>query len=253
MITHLFHKIRFAILKKKIKENPRVGEEDVNGIYDYKEGGYGIRYRIIKQTQGKVSIDWVSQRRHVTAYEERVKGIKRGLFKFWYYQGWLAFFRPPIFFLLLASIVIFYFGLIETTKTKMDRFRWIVASVVGVSPQEIQYIGDGWLEISTQRRTAVDRINEPVKYTFNPFKWFFSSEAGFVTRWRGRPYQYATHPIVYNERGEVWLNKEGTWRQGKIVGKEIKWDIPQGTGIRAGKVTGHEISTQDKKFYIPDK
>lgn len=253
MIIHIYHKIRFAILKQKIKNNPYIGQEEVDGIYLYKQGKYGLRYRIIKSTRGRESIEWVSCKRCLSTYEEGIKSISKVFFNFWHYQGWFVFFRPPLIFLLIASMVIFYFGLVEKEKTKVERFKWIVASVVGLSSSQVQYIGDGWLEISAERKTAVDRIYEPVRYTVNPFRWFFSSEAGFVTRWRGEPYGYATHPVVYNERGEVWLNKEGTWRQGKIVGKEIKWDIPQGTGIRAGKVTGHEISTQDKKLYTPDK
>jgi len=251
MILHLFHKIRFAILKQRIKNNPYLGKEDIDGTYGYKQGSYEVKYRIVKlPQQGKESLQWISERRRLSAHGGN---IKRGLFNFWHYQGWLVFFRPPILFLLIISIIIFYFGLMETQKTKVERFKWIVASVVGISPHQIEYIGDGSLEISAQRKTAVDRINEPIRYTFNPFKWLFSSEAGFVTRWRGRPYNYATHPVVYNERGDVWINKEGSWRQGKIYGKEIKWDIPQGTGIRAGKVTGHEIPTKEDKLRIEDK
>jgi hypothetical protein len=253
MIFHLYHKVRFAILKKKIKKNPHIGQENIDGTYDYKQGSYGIRYCIAKEASAKESIQWVSRRRHLSAYEQNIKGIKRSFFKFWHYQGWLSFLSPPIIFLLFISIVIFYFGLMETQKTKVERFKWIVASVVGISPHQIEYIGDGWLDISGQRRTAVDRIYEPIRYMVNPFRWFFSSEAGFVTRWRGESYGYVTHPIVYNERGDVWLNKEGNWIYGKISGKEVNWDVPQGTGIRAGKVIGHEIPAQDKKLYIKDK
>lgn len=249
----MFHRIRFVILKKKIEKNPHLGNKDIDGTYDYKQGNYRIKYRIIKQPQGQESIEWISERRRLSAYEERIKRIRQSLFNFWHYQGWLVFFRPPILFLLLTSILLFYFGLMESRKTKMERFKWIVASVAGVNSQEIQYIGDGWLEISTQRKTAVDRINEPVRYSFNPLRWLFSSEAGFVTRWRERPYYHATHPIVYNEKGEVWINKEGTWRHGRISGKTINWDVPQGTGIRAGKVTGHEISTEEQKLHISDE
>ena len=253
MILHLFHKIRFAVLKRRIEKNHCLGKENVDGSYDYKQGSYDIRYRIIKQISGEESIEWILERRRLTPSEGGKSRIGKAFFNFWHYQGWLIFFRPQIIFLLLISILIFYFGLIETQKTKVERFKWIVASVVGISPQQIEYIGDGSLEISTQRKTAVDRINEPIRYTFNPFRWLFSSEAGFVTRWRGEPYGYATHPVVYNERGEVWINNESEWQHGNISGKTIKWDIPQGTGIRAGKVTGDEISTKEDKLRIEDK
>ena len=253
MFMHIFQKIRFAILKKRIKKNPFIGKEETNGLYDYRQGGYSISYRIIKENSGKKSIEWISLRRRLGSYEKGRRKISKTLFNFWRYQGWLIFFRPPIIFLLITSIVIFYFGLIETEKTKVERFKWIVASVIGVNSQQIEYIGDGSLEISAQRKTAVDRIYEPIRYTFSPLRWLFSSEAVFVTRWRGEPYGYATHPVVYNERGDVWINKQDKWRHGNISGNTVKWDIPQGTGIREGKVTEHEISTQDKKRRIEDK
>lgn len=253
MISHLYHKIKFVILERKINKNPHIGKEDVYGIYDYKEGPYGVRYRIVKLPQGIESIQWVSERRHLSAYEEREKRIRHRLFRFWRYQGWLIFFRPPILFLLLISIFIFYFGLMERQEVKIERYKLIVASVVGVNPKQIQYIDDGWLEISSKRETVVDKVYEPIRYSFNPVRWIFSSQAGFISRWRGETYGYVTHPLVYNEKGEVWLNKEGTWRHGKITGKAVEWDLRQGTGIRAGKIAGHDISTKDKKLYIFDK
>jgi len=251
-ITHLYHKIRFAILRKRIKKNPYIGQEESHGIYLYKKDGYSINYRIIKLPGGEVQIEWVSHRRRLNAYEERIRRIKQGLLDFWHYQKWLFFFRPSIFFLLLVSILFFYSEVMEKQETKIARLKWMIASILTINPRDVQYIGDGWLEISGQRTTAVDKIGEPIRYTFNPFRWFFFSEGGFLTRWRGRPYGYVTHPIVYNDKGEVWINKEGTWRHGRIDGKTIGWEAPQGTGIRAGKVAGHEISTPEKRLFLPD-
>ncbi len=183
-------------------------------------------------------------------YEEKIRRIKKTFFKFWHYRGWLLLFHPPTVFFLIIGFLIFYFGLLETQKSRAEKFRWIIASVARIDPSQVQYIGRGWLEISAERKTAVDNIYEPVKYTFNPFAWIFSLDVAFIRRWRGEPYGYATHPVIYNESGEVWINKEGTWRYGKISGKAINWDMPQGSGIRAGKVSGHEIQ---KKLRIEDK
>ena len=138
----------------------------------------------------------------------------------------------------------------ETQETKMARLKWMIASVVGINPQDIQYIGEGWLEISGQRRRTEEKINEPIKYSFNPLRWLFFSEGGFLRRWRGEPYGYATHPLVYNERGNVWINKNGTWEHGRIVGENLEWDRPVGSA----KVVEQEIlSREDKKLRVIDK
>jgi hypothetical protein len=250
MILHLFHKIRFAVLKRRIEKNHCLGKENVDGSYDYKQGSYDIRYRIIKQISGEESIEWISQRRRLTPSEQGKRRIGKSLFNFWHYQGWLIFFRPPIIFLLLISILIFYFGLMETQETKTNRLKVIVATAIGISSNEIQYIGDGWLEISAKRKRKQDGINEPIRYSFNPLRWLFFAESGGVfTRWRGEPFGYATHPVVVNEKGDVWLIKEDTWVHGQASGEIIKWDTPVGSA----RVSVQELSREDKKLRIIDK
>lgn len=249
----VFNKIRIFRLKKKVKNNPYIGTKESNGTYIYRQGLFTIEYEILNIQTPRPLVKIISIKHRLTESEiarHRIKELFRNLFR---YQTWIYLLRPHILISFILGIAILYFGIIEPYQNKVDRFRWIVASVVGVSPQDIQYIGNGWLQISAQRKTAVDRISEPVRYTFNPLRWLFTSESGSVTRWRGRPYGYVTHPIVYNEDGEVWINKEYTWRHGRISGKTIEWDEPQGSGIRAGKVTGHEITTQDKKLRLPDE
>lgn len=246
----MIHGIRFAILKKRIKNNPYIGKEDSDGTHVYKKGHYSIRYRIINLPEGKVGVEWVSQKRRYSAYEEKVRRIKKGLFDFWYYQRWSIFFRPPIIFILIAVILLFYFKVMSTREINAERLKWIVASVIGISPEDIQYIGDGWLEISGQRKRE-DGVSEPIKYTFNPLRWLFFSEGGVLTRWRGEPFGYATHSVVFNDRGDVWIKKKDTpWQHGIISGETIKWDTPVGSS----KVTEQEkISTEDKKLRVIDK
>lgn len=236
--------------------NPFLGLKDSEGIYIYREGRCIIKYKIFNianKERGKPSVKIISIKHSLSESEMRLRRAKKIFRNFFNYSKWIYIFRPPILISFILGIAILYFGIIEPHQDKVNRLRWIVASVVGVSPQQIQYIGDGWLEISTQRKTAVDRISEPIRYRFNPFRWLFSSEAGFITRWRGKPYGYVTHPVIYNERGEVWIKKESIWQHGVVSNNVIKWDAPQGTGIRAGKVTGHEISIQNKKLHIPDR
>lgn len=256
----MIHRIRFAILKKRIKNNPHIGKEDSDGTYVYKKGGYSIRYRVINLPQAQIGVEWVSRKRRYSAYEEKIRRIKKGFFDFWNYQRWFLFFRPPIVFILIAVILIFYFKVMQTQEINAKPLKWIVASVMGISPDEIQYIGDGWLEISGQRRRKVERINEPpkyeyepIKYTFNPLRWLFFSEGGFIKSWRSEAGGYATHPVVYNDKGDVWLRKQDTWVHGRISGKAIQWDTPQVTGLSLKKTPGHEVSIEDKKIRIIDK
>jgi len=98
-------------------------------------------------------------------------------------------------------------------------------------------------------------VYEPIKYTFNPLKWLFFSDTGFIKRWRSesRGGGYVTHPVAYNERGDVWVKKKDAWEHGRITGNVIKWDTPQVTGMSIRKTTGHEVSTQDRKFKVIDK
>lgn len=249
-ITHPYHKIIFAILRKRIKNNPYVGQEASDETYLYGQDGYSINYRIIKLSGGKVRIEWISHKCRLGAYEGKIKRIRQKFLDFWYYQKWLFFFRPPILLIVIVGMLLFYSEVMETQETKMARLKGVIAAAVGTNPKDMQYIGDGWLEVSGQRKIPRERISEPIKYTFNPLRWLFFPEAvDSITRWRGRPFGYVTYPVVYNKRGEVWLSKENTWRHGRISGETIEWDIPQGSR----KVAGHEISIEDKKLKIIDK
>lgn len=251
MVTHLFYKIRFAVLKKKIKSNPYIGEADIDGTYLYRQDGYSIRYRIIKLPSGKTDIEWLSLKRRFSAYEEMTRKLRKEFFDFWHYQKWFMLFRPSFFLFLIVGVIILYSEVIETQEAKTNRFKWLIASAIGISTKDIQYIGDGRLEISGQRQRQQDGINEPIKYSFNPLRWLFSSEEGLLTRWRGEPFGYTTHSVVFNDRGDVWIRKEDTpWQHGIISGENIKWDKPVGSS----KVREQQKATlEDKRLNIEDE
>lgn len=245
ILTHF----RILRLKKKVMNNPLIGIKEGDNNYCYRQKGYTLNYRIHELASGAKTVEWLSLKRRLTSAGRTAINIKKGINNLFIYQKWIILFRPQIFFVLIGSVIIFYFGIIETYNKRVERLKWLVASAAGVNPSQVQYIGNGWLEISAQRNTA-DRINEPVRYTVNPFKAFFSSEAGFVTRWKGGSLGHVTHPVVYNESGDVWINKEGAWAHGKFTkDSTVEWDTPQGTR----QVSGHEISTQEKKLYTTDK
>lgn len=253
MITHLFHTFKFRSLRKKIKKNPSLGKLDIDATYLHREGLYALKYRLVKDASGKVNVEWISQKRYFNTYEEWIRRIRKNFFKLWHYQKWFIFFRPPIFLLVIISVSIFYFGILETQKIKVERLKWIIAKATGASPKQIEYIGNGWLQITSERKTIVDRKTEPLKYKVNPFMFFFAKGESFVSRWRGKPFDYTTHPIVYNEFGEVWIYKDGSWRSGKISANTINWDAPQGTGIRRDKVLGEEIVNKKERLKVKDK
>jgi hypothetical protein len=241
-------------LQKKIKRNPLLGIKQNDNNYYYSENGYTLGYRIRESPAGVKKMERVFLKRRLTFFEKNILDIRRILNKFFLYRRWGILFHPLVLFLLLSSMVIFYFGLVETEKTRAERLKLVVSSIIGASTDQIEYIGDGTLAISAQRKTAVDGISEPIKYTFNPWMWFFSADEGVVTRWQNKTKKYISHPVVYNERGDVWINKEGAWRSGKINNdKTVAWDEPQGSGIRTNRVTGHEISTQGKELSISDQ
>jgi hypothetical protein len=241
-------------LQAKIKKNPLIGIKQKDNNYYYNEKGYTIGYRINESSAGIKKIERVFLKRRLTFFEKNILEIRRLLSKFFLYRRWGILLHPLVLFLVVSSMAIFYFGLVETQKARVERLKLIASSIIGASPNQIEYIGDGWLEISALRKTSGDNISEPIKYTVNPFLWFFSSQEGVVTRWQNNTKKYVSQPVVYNERGDVWVNNEGTWRSGRFTNnRTIEWDQPQGTGIRSGKVTGHEISSQDKELYISDK
>ncbi|OGX18890.1 MAG: hypothetical protein A3K83_01090 [Omnitrophica WOR_2 bacterium RBG_13_44_8b] len=247
-----FVNFKFSRLKRKIRNDPLIGEREEDNNYYYKEGSYGVSYKIKEMPSGIKTVEWVFNKRRLTYIEEKALKAKKFISNLFLYGRWMLIFRPPIIFLLISSIIIFYFGLIETQKTRINRLKWVVASASGVDTSQIQYIGDGWLQISGKRKTATDKINEPVRYTFNPLRWFFSSEAGFITRWRGKTFGYVTHPVAFNDKGDVWISKEGTWRHGKLnKGRAVEWDWDRPQGTR--RVTGQEFSTEDKKPHFQDK
>lgn len=252
-MRYLFHKLKIAQLKRKIERNPFLGERDLDGTYLYKEGAYRLQYIVIEseQLKGKRSIEWLQIKRRLSPSEERLRGKKRPFAKFWHYQGWLSLFRPTAIILLMAVVLIFYFALIEPQKAKVERYRWIIAKVLGIKPDQIEYIGGGWIEFGTKRKTVVDDQYEPTRLRLNPFRWLLRNEAAYVDRWLGD--KYSSHQVVYSDMGDLWLRYKGEWQHGTISGEEIKWDSPLGGGIRAGKVSGHEISTEEGSLTIRDK
>ncbi len=243
--------LRIFRLKNKIKNNPLIGIKQEDNSYYYKEKGYTISYRIKESFAGIKIVEWLTLKRRLTTFEEKVLNLKRALDKFFLYQRWITLFRPSVVIVLITSLIIFYFGIKEHSLKRIERFRWIAAQIAGVSPESIKYTGEGWFKVSGQRGSK-DREVEPVTISFNPLRWLFFSDTVRVSRWNEKSNRYIDYPISINDKGDVWLGKESSQIHGKVLGNEVIWDAPQRAGIRE-KVSGHRITVEDGKLKISDE
>lgn len=243
--------LRIFRLKKKIKNNPLIGIKQQDGSYYYKEGRFTASYRIEESPTGIKIVEWLFLRRRLTFLEEKILKIKRGLNNFFLYQRWFVLFRTSIIIILITSLIIFYLGIKEHTLKRIERFRWIVAQITGLSPESIGYVGGGWFEISGQKR-SLHREVEPVTISFNPLSWLFFSDTANVSLWSNKLNKYVTYPLSIGDKGDVWLDKKGGQIHGKAIGDKIMWDEPQRAGIRE-EVSGHRIVVKDGKLKFIDE
>ena len=194
----LFNRIKIYRLKRKISKNPYLGIKEDADIYVYRQGSFIIKYKILNTDDKKVRkplIEIISIKHKLTESEiarKRMREFFRGIFR---YQRWVYLFRPPTLLLLILGIAILYFGVIEPYQNKVDRFRWIVAKVIGVELNNVEYKG-GLFTILGKRDIAYKKEDkvEYVSFTFNPLNIFSSKTIGYVTRW-SKDTGYITNPI----------------------------------------------------------
>jgi len=246
-------------LKKKIKNNPSIGIKQQDNSYDYKEEGYTISYRVKEFPLGVKAVEWLSLKRRLTFIEEKILDIKRNLDKFFLYQRWITLFRPSAIIVLMASLIIFYLGMEQSSK-RIGRFKWIVARITGISPESIKYVGGGWFDVFGQRR-FLDKGGDPVTVSFNPLGWLFFSDTAHINRWNKELNKYVTYSVVVNDKGDIWLDKKDGKIQGKGLVKKNKqihgkiqadriiWDEPTGSL----QVSGHHIGVEDDRLRFIDE
>ncbi len=173
--------LRIFRIKNKIKKNPLIGIKQDEDSYYYKEKGYNINYRIRESFAGNKIVEWLTLKRRLTTFEEKVLNLKRALDKFFLYQRWITLFRPLVVIVLVASLIIFYLGMEQSFK-RIEHFKWIVARITGISPESIRYSGEGWFKISGQRGSK-DQEVEQITISFNPLRWLFLSDTANVSQW----------------------------------------------------------------------
>ena len=114
-------------LQKKINRDPLIGIKQKDNNYYYSEKGYTIGYRIRESSEGIQRVERVFLKRHLTFFEKNILEVKRLLKKFFLYRRWGILFQPLVLCLLASSLVIFYFGLVETQKTRVERLKLVMA------------------------------------------------------------------------------------------------------------------------------
>lgn len=251
---NIISKINVWRMKNKIRVRPFIGAREPDGTFQYKEGGITIRYAITapKAPNRKDIPRWISVKIRTSFHANRLRKSADEFRDFWRYQKWLIFFRPSSLMILIFIGLIVYTGAVELQPGKGYLTRWFVSRATGISPSEIEYRGDGWIKIYGVRTTAVDREREPFSYNVNVFGWLVFNDAGSITRRRDTEYGPVTHQLKYDEN-EVYLKKESIWRKGEIEKNRVKWDGPQGTGTRKGKIKSETVENTQDKLKLRDR
>lgn len=83
-------------------------------------------------------------------------------------------------------------------------------------------------------------------------RWLFFSDTAKVNLWSGKLNRYVSYPVRINDKGDVWIEKEGGKIHGRTSGDKIIWDEPQSAGIRQ-RVSGHRFTIEDKELKIYDE
>lgn len=238
-------------LKKKIKNNPFIGERQQDDSYNYEENGYRLNYRIKESASGRQVVEWLSLRRRLRFIERKTLKIKRKLDNFFSAQKWTILFRPSAIIVLVISLVILSSVIGEYSNKRLGHFKWIIAQITGISPEAIRYEGQGRFKVSGER-TSLDREKEPVIINFNPLRWLLFSDSAKISHWSKKLNRYLDYAVTINETNDVWLKKDGGQVHGRVSGDKIIWDEPQRVGITE-EVFGHQIVIEDGKLKILDE
>jgi hypothetical protein len=260
LATRIYEKIVSKKLKNIIKRNPNIGLKDKDGNFVFKQGRFILKYRVVdlSDNAGQKKTELIFVKIILLGYEKKLKNFKRNVRRFWIYRKWTYFFEPRAIFLLLLIFLISYFTMFEPEHAKVNRLRWIISKLLKVNKESVAIKPDGWVKISGQRLTAVDKKIEPVSYNINLLDWFSFKDAGYIYRNRGvvenTDYGYVYYTIIYEDNGKVSLKKDEKWIENNSDADAITWEEAQGTGIREGKVLGHDVlRSKDNNLLIKDK
>lgn len=248
---HITYIIKIWNIKRRIRASPFIGVREPDGTFQHKEGGITISYAVTAPNKKNIP-RWISVKIKTSFHANKLRKSADEFMDFWRYQKWLVFFRPSSLIILMLIGLIIYTGAVELQPGKGYLTRWFVSRATGISPSEIEYRGDGWIKICGVRTEAVNRDREPFSYNVNVFGWLVFNDAGSITRGGHADHGPITHQLEYDDNGQVYLKKEGVWKKGEIE-NGVKWDKPQGTGIREGKIKGETTGSTGDKIRIRDR
>ena len=158
------------------------------------------------------------------------------------YQGyWLHLFRPPVLFLILFSLTLFYFRFIESNETKIRRVEKLVSLLTGYKSE---YMSDGRIKLSGRRKGDVHGTYGSAEAIIDPVGWLLGKDSEVK---RYSPGYGTTIESFDYDGGDVLLHRENKkWIHGSMSGEEIKWDNPQGTGVRKEKISATTVKSENE-------
>jgi hypothetical protein len=246
----MFDKIIIARLKKKVMAEPHIGMIDNDGTYVYRDDSYIVKYEILGERAEGTPVRIISIKHKISDLERKRKDAAKSLQQFFFHYGWISFFRPRTLLFFTLGAVIFYLGVIEPYRDKVNRFRWIVANVIGVNPKQLEYDA-GVFHLFGKREPAGKQSEEYITFSFSPFNLLLSKNTGYVSRW-SKEAGYVTNPVSFDDSGNVWLGLgNDSLKHGFFSGDEVKWDTFQ--AIDNGGISGEKISNRDNTLYITDQ
>lgn len=219
-------KLKVSFLKKEIKKNPLIGERDLDSTFLYKKNGYTLRYTTRELPSGEKEISWISYKYRLSSPEESIYKIKR------FFQRLILYSRlkPSLFLFLFFIIIVVYIWVIIPESKKIGFYKFSLSRIIGIKPQDIEYIGGGRFEIYGKRIIPQKGRAEPFIFTINPLRWLFFSDYGYITRWRGKEQGGYITQYLKGDQDRISVKEFGRDIHGKIGGGEVKWDIPKRNG-----------------------
>ena len=252
----------FEKLENIIKSSPNIGVRGDDGNFVFQKGRFTMKYRLVNPDgeSGQKKIELVAMKTRLMGYEREINNFKMDIRRFW--DRGLIFSVSRLFLFLFPVILIFYLAVFEPDFVKINRLRGIISNMLNINREKVGMKSDGWVTISGERLTAVDKKREDVSYHVSLYDWLIGKDAGYIFRDRGvvqnHDYGHVIYPVSENN-GNINMEKDGKLIHGRSdwFGTGMNWDNVQGTGIREGQVLGHDehdaVRQKNSKSLFEDK